>query len=41
MDGKCLRTIGLAPATVTIGLKVGMHNLLRLARLQHRGVVPV
>lgn len=41
MGGKCLRTIGLARATVTIGLKVGMHNLLRLARLQHRGVVPV
>lgn len=39
--GKCLRTIGLKRAQVVIGLKVGMHNLLRLARLQERGVVPV
>ena len=38
--GKCLRTIGLMRATVVIGLKVASHNLMRLARLQHRGVVP-
>lgn len=38
--GKCLRTIGLARAKVVIGLKVASHNLMRLARLQHRGVVP-
>ncbi|UKE75289.1 transposase [Xanthomonas graminis pv. phlei] len=38
--GKCLRTIGLARATVVIGLKVASHNLMRLARLQHRGIVP-
>ncbi len=38
--GKCLRTIGLARAQVVIGLKVASHNLMRLARLQHRGVVP-
>ena len=29
--GKCLRTIGL---------KVASHNLMRLSRLKHRGVVP-
>jgi IS5 family transposase len=38
--GKCLRTIGLLRATVVIGLKVAGHNLMRLARLQHRAVVP-
>lgn len=38
--GKCLRTIGLTRAKVVIGLKVASHNLMRLARLQHRGVVP-
>ncbi|HKX55099.1 MAG TPA: IS5 family transposase [Xanthomonadales bacterium] len=38
--GKGLRTIGLARATVVIGLKVASHNLMRLARLKHRGVVP-
>lgn len=38
--GKCLRTIGLVRATVVIGLKVASHNLMRLARLQHRSVVP-
>ncbi|MCS3361229.1 transposase [Xanthomonas translucens pv. translucens] len=37
--GKCLRTIGLARATVVIGLKVASHNLMRLARLHHRGIV--
>lgn len=39
--GKHLRTIGLARAQVVIGPKVAMHNLMRLARLQHRGIVPV
>lgn len=38
--GKCLRTIGLMRAKVVIGLKVASHNLMRLARLQHGGVVP-
>jgi IS5 family transposase len=38
--GKCLRTIGLQRAKLVIGLKVAMHNLMRLARLQHRGIVP-
>lgn len=38
--GKCLRTIGLARAQVVIGLKVAGHNLMRLARLQHRAIVP-
>lgn len=39
--GKCLRTIGLMRAKVVLGLKVASHNLMRLARLQHRGgVVP-
>ena len=38
--GKCLRTIGLARAKVVIGLKVASHNLMRLSRLQHRGIVP-
>ncbi len=38
--GKCLRTIGLARAQVVIGLKVAMHNLMRLSRLKHRGIVP-
>ena len=38
--GKCLRTIGLLRATVVSGLKVASHNLMRLARLQHRGLVP-
>ncbi|HEU0197582.1 MAG TPA: transposase, partial [Nevskiaceae bacterium] len=41
MGGKHLRTIGLARAKVVIGLKVIAHNLMHLARLQHRGVVPV
>lgn len=40
MGGKHLRTIGLARARVVIGLKVIAHNLMHLARLQHRGVVP-
>ena len=40
MGGKHLRTLGLARAKVVIGLKVIAHNLMRLARLQHRGVVP-
>lgn len=38
--GKCLRTIGLERARLVIGLKVVSHNLMRLARLQHRGIVP-
>lgn len=38
--GKCLRTIGVMRATVVIGLKVASHNLMRLARLKHSGVVP-
>ncbi len=41
MGGKSLRTIGLARAQTVIGLKVIAHNLMHLARLQHRGVVPV
>lgn len=40
MGGKHLRTIGLARAKVVIGLKVIAHNLVHLARLKHRGVVP-
>lgn len=36
MGGKHLRTIGLARARVVIGLKVIAHNLMHLARLQHR-----
>lgn len=40
MGGKHLRTIGLPRARVVIGLKVVAHNLMHLARLQHRGVVP-
>jgi len=39
--GKCLRTIGLARATLVIGLKVAGHNLMRLARLREAGVQPV
>ncbi|WP_134656586.1 hypothetical protein [Xanthomonas fragariae] len=38
--GKCLRTLGLARATVVIGLKVTGHHLLRLARLQQAGMRP-
>jgi len=41
MGGKQLRTIGLSRAKIVIGLKVVAHNLMRLAQLQHRGVVPV
>ncbi len=40
MGGKCLRTIGLARARTVIGLKVIAHNLMHLARLQQRGIVP-
>jgi len=40
MGGKHLRTIGLARARTVIGLKVIAHNLMHLARLRHRGVVP-
>jgi len=40
MGGKHLRTIGLARAQTVIGLKVIAHNLMHLARLQHRGVAP-
>lgn len=39
--GKCLRSIGLARATVQIGLKVAVHNLHRLARLKQQRVAPV
>jgi len=38
---KWLRTISLARANVVIGLKVASHNLMRLARLQHRGIAAV
>ncbi len=41
MGGKCLRTIGLARAKAVIELKGIAHNLMRLARLQQRGIVPV
>lgn len=40
MGGKHLRTIGLARARAVIELKVIAHNLMHLARLQHRGIVP-
>lgn len=40
MGGKHLRTIGLARARVVIGLKVITHNLMHLARLIDRGIVP-
>lgn len=40
MGGKQLRTIGLARARVVIGLKVITHNLMHLARLQQRGIMP-
>jgi IS5 family transposase len=40
MGGKSLRTIGLARAKAVIGLKVITHNLVHLARLQERGIVP-
>jgi IS5 family transposase len=40
MGGKHLRTIGLARARTVIGLKVIAHNLMHLARLVDRGVVP-
>lgn len=40
MGGKHLRTIGLARARSIIELKVSAHNLMHLARLQHRGVMP-
>ncbi|WP_045760704.1 IS5/IS1182 family transposase [Xanthomonas albilineans] len=39
--GKSLRTLGLARAKVVIGLKLASHNLMRLARLQEAGLVPV
>ena len=40
MGGKHLRTLGLARAKAVIELKVIAHNLVHLARLKHRGVVP-
>lgn len=40
LGGKFVRSIGLARATVQLGLKVVTHNLQRLARLMERGVVP-
>ena len=40
MGGKCLRTIGLARAKAVIELKVIAHNLMHLARLHKRGIVP-
>ena len=40
MGSKCIRTIGLARARMMIGLKVITHNVMHLARLQHRGIVP-
>lgn len=40
MGGKHLRTIGLARAKVVIGLKVIAHNLMHMARLQQRAIVP-
>lgn len=40
MSGKCLRTIGLARAKAVIELKVIAHNVMHLARLQQRGIVP-
>ena len=39
--GKCVRCIGLERAKVVIGLQVALHNLMRLARLQQREIVPV
>lgn len=35
-----LCTLGLARVKAVIGLKVIAHNLMHLARLKHRGVVP-
>lgn len=40
MGGKHLRTLGLARAKAVIELKVIAHNLMHLARLKHRGVMP-
>lgn len=40
MGGKSIRTIGLARARAVIELKVIAHNLMHLARLQTRGIVP-
>lgn len=40
MAGKYIRTIGLARAKVVIELKVIAHNLMHLARLHKRGIVP-
>lgn len=40
MGGKSVRTIDLACAKAVIGLKVITHNLVHLARLQERGIVP-
>jgi IS5 family transposase len=40
MGGKSIRTIGLARARAVLELKVIAHNLMHLARLQTRGIVP-
>lgn len=40
MGGKYLRTIGLARAKAVIEVKVITHNLVRLARLKEREIVP-
>jgi IS5 family transposase len=40
MGGKSIRTIGLVRARAVIELKVIAHNLMHLARLQKRGIVP-
>jgi len=41
MGGKCTRTIGLERAKAMIELKVIAHNLMHLARLRKRSIVPV
>lgn len=40
MGGKIIRCIGLKRASVALGLKVGMYNLMRLARLKHKELMP-
>jgi len=40
MGGKCIRTIGLARARMMIALKVITHNVMHLARLRQRRIVP-
>lgn len=41
MGGKGIRSIGLLRAKVTLGLKVGIYNLQRLATLKKNGIIPV